>query len=155
MAHGLPCHHCVAHASHLAMAREAIVHWKDSTVGWKKQYEGLTYHQVSMVSIQTSQCIDPKLQYPPLAAPKCGRPQKVGRIKSLNTHAHLSTRTQHTPLTNSTLTSPLFTPTFLHTFAQRRRHSVGSSFVSIWALRQERRRRRRRGGGGGGFIDCL
>jgi len=33
-------------------------------------------------AIQNSLCHDPKLQYPPLNAAKCGRPKKVGRIKS-------------------------------------------------------------------------
>ena len=80
--YGLPCQHCVAHAGHLGMVPEDIVHWKDTRVGWQRQYEGLTYPQVCMVAIQNSQCHDLKLQYPPLNAAKCGRPKKVGRIKS-------------------------------------------------------------------------
>ena len=82
--YGLPCAHCLAHAGLLGMAPEDIVNWKDTTVGWKRQYEGLTYPQVSMVAIQNSLCHDPKLQYPPLNAAKCGRPKKVGRIKSVS-----------------------------------------------------------------------
>ena len=58
------------------------VHCKDTTVGWQRQYEGLKFPLLSSVSIQNSVLHQPTLQYPPVDAPKCGRPKKTGRIKS-------------------------------------------------------------------------
>ena len=79
--YGLPCVHCVGHAEYLGKDAEEIVHWKDSTKAWKIQYEE-AYPVLSVLAIDTSVLCDPLLQYPPVAAPKCGRPKKVGRIKS-------------------------------------------------------------------------
>ena len=45
--YGLPCQHCLAHAGLLGMAPEDIVHWKDTTVGWQRQYEGDRHADVS------------------------------------------------------------------------------------------------------------
>ena len=78
--YGLPCSHCVGHVEHLGITAE--VHWKDTTVGWQRQYEGLEFPLLSSTSIQNSVLHDPTLQYPPVDAPNCDRPKKTGRIKS-------------------------------------------------------------------------
>ena len=41
-AFGFPCAHCVGHAEFLGITPEDIVHCKDTTVGWQRQYEGLS-----------------------------------------------------------------------------------------------------------------
>ena len=81
-AFGLPCAHCGGHAEFLGITPEDIVHCKDTTVGWQRQYEGLEFPLLSSTSIQNSVLHQPTLQYPPVDAPKCGRPKKTGRIKS-------------------------------------------------------------------------
>ena len=80
--YGLPCAHCVGHAEYLGMVPEDIVHCKDNTIGWQRQYEGLDYPHLSLTAIQNSMLHDPTLQYPPVDAPKCGRPKKARRMKS-------------------------------------------------------------------------
>ena len=62
--YGLPCSHCVGHVEHLGITAEDIVHWKDTTVGWQRQYEGLEFPLLSSTSIQNSVLHDPTLQFP-------------------------------------------------------------------------------------------
>jgi len=56
------------------------IHWKETTVAWKRAYEGLDWTVLSMVNIDTSDRINPMVQYPPVVPPKCGRPVRVRRI---------------------------------------------------------------------------
>ena len=81
--HGLPCVHNVAHAEKAGLTAESIVHWKDTTVSWKRAYEGLECPVLSMVNVEavdTSDLVNPMVQYPPVVSPKCGRPVRVRRI---------------------------------------------------------------------------
>jgi hypothetical protein len=78
--YGLPCAHNVAHAEKAGLTPESIVHWKDTTVAWKMAYEGLEWPVLSMVNVDTSDLVNPMVQYPPVVAPKCGRPVRVRRI---------------------------------------------------------------------------
>jgi cytochrome c553 len=94
MARGVPCHLAplpppAAHplgAQILEIAipspTEKTKKIVDTTVGWQRQYEGLQFPLLSSTSIQNSVLHQPTLQYPPVDAPKCGRPKKTGRIKS-------------------------------------------------------------------------
>ena len=92
--YGLPCVHCVGHAEHLGITPEEIVHCKDTTAGWRRQYEGLEYPMLSTTAIQNSDLHDATLQYPPVDAPKCGRPKRAGRIKSSREQAEQRARRQ-------------------------------------------------------------
>jgi hypothetical protein len=78
--YGLPCAHNVAHVEKAGLTPESIVHWKDTTVAWKMAYEGLEWPVLSMVNVDTSDLVNPMVQYPPVVAPKCGRPVRVRRI---------------------------------------------------------------------------
>jgi hypothetical protein len=63
------------------MTPEFIVHWKDTTVAWKMAYEGLEWPVLSMVNDDTSDLVDPMVQYPPVVAPKCGRPVRTSTFR--------------------------------------------------------------------------
>jgi hypothetical protein len=78
--YGMPCAHNIAHAQKAGETAESIVHWKDTTMAWKRQYAGLLYPALSTYNIDTSALLDPKLQYPPVASPAPGRPKKKTRI---------------------------------------------------------------------------
>ena len=49
-------------------------------MAWKMAYEGLEWPVLSMVNVDTSDLVNPMVQYPPVVAPKCGRPVRVRRI---------------------------------------------------------------------------
>ena len=51
--YGLPYVHCVGHAEHLGITPEEIVHCKDTTAGWRRQYEGLEYPMLSTACLGT------------------------------------------------------------------------------------------------------
>ena len=59
-----------------------------------EQYEGLEYPMLSLTAIQNSDLHDATLQYPPVDAPKCGRPKRAGRIKSSREQAEQRARRQ-------------------------------------------------------------
>jgi hypothetical protein len=78
--YGLPCVYNVAHAEKEGLMPESFVHWNDTTVAWKRAYEGLEWTVLSMVNVDTSDLVNPMVQYPPVVVPKCGRPVRVRRI---------------------------------------------------------------------------
>jgi hypothetical protein len=75
--YGLPCVHNAAHAEKAGLTPESIVHWKDTTVAWKRAYKGLEWPVLSMDNVDNSDLINPMVQYPPVVDPKCGRPVRV------------------------------------------------------------------------------
>jgi hypothetical protein len=87
--YGLPCAHNIAHAEKAGMTAESIVHWKDTTVAWKRQYAGLEFPVLSMFNIDSSDLIDPMVQYPPVVAAKPGRPNRTRRIINKTTKQKL------------------------------------------------------------------
>lgn len=80
--HGFPCHHNVKHALTAKIPVLSLVHYKDSMAGWRDQYSGVDMPVLSFNNIKTSQFIDENVRYPPVVAPKTGRPKSTRRFKS-------------------------------------------------------------------------
>ena len=95
--YGLPCVHNLAHAEKAGLTPESIVHWKDTTLAWKRAYDGLEWPVLSMVNVDTSVLVNPMVQYPPVVAPKCGRPVRVRRIMGAEEAARKQMRVRAVP----------------------------------------------------------
>ena len=78
--YGLPCVHNIAHAEKAGMTAESIMHWKDTTLTWKHQYVRLEFPVPSMFNIDSSDLINPMVQYPPVVAAKPGCPNRNRHI---------------------------------------------------------------------------
>ena len=85
------------HAEKSGLTPESIVHWKDTTLSWKRAYEGLDWPVLSMLNVDTSILVNPMVQYPPVVAPKCGRPVRVRRIMGAEEAAHKQMRVRAVP----------------------------------------------------------
>jgi hypothetical protein len=80
--YGLPCAHNIAHAEKAGMTAESIVHWKDITVVWKRQYAGLEFPVLSMFKIDSIDVINPMVQYPPVSPKPVRTGPDVARLVS-------------------------------------------------------------------------
>ena len=74
----------ITHVEKTGMTVELIVHWKDTTVVWKRQYIRLEFPVLLMFNIDSINLIDPMVQYPPVVASKpfCGACKKRGHTKT-------------------------------------------------------------------------
>ena len=77
---GHPCGHNVKHAMELGLAGSSLFHYKDTTSCWQEQYpEDAEWPEISLHTARENGLSDPKVRYPPLPAPKVGRPKGTKR----------------------------------------------------------------------------
>ena len=61
---------------------EKLFHFKDTTACWQEQYpQDAVWPAIDMESVRGNGHVDPLVRYPPLPAPKVGRPKGTKRVR--------------------------------------------------------------------------
>jgi len=77
---GHPCAHNMKHALQIGHPTEKLFHFKDTTACWQEQYpQDAQWPGIDMESVRGNGHVDPLVRYPPLPAPKVGRPKGTKR----------------------------------------------------------------------------